>query len=71
MTLEGKLAFPMKGLITEETICMKQTWHGRSAFRGEAGAAEILIVPFLLDNPSRKNGRSRYLKGKNSTQGGR
>jgi L-ascorbate metabolism protein UlaG (beta-lactamase superfamily) len=48
---------------------MKQTWHGRSAFRGEA-AAEILIVPFLLDNPSRKNRRSRYLTGKNSTQGG-
>ena len=36
----------------------------------EAGAAKILIDPFLSDNLSRDNGRSGYLTGKNSTQGG-
>ena len=40
--------------IAEETIPMKQ----------------ILIDPFLSDNPSRDNGWSGYLAGKNSTQGG-
>jgi hypothetical protein len=40
--------------ITEETIPMKQ----------------ILIDPFLSDNPSRDNGWSGYLTGNNSTQGG-
>jgi len=49
---------------------MKQTWHGHSAFRTEAGAAKILIDPFLSDNSSRDNGRSGYLTGTNSTQGG-
>ena len=49
---------------------MKQTWHGRSAFRIEAGEATILIDPFLSDNPSRDNGSSGCLTGKNSTQGG-
>jgi L-ascorbate metabolism protein UlaG (beta-lactamase superfamily) len=38
--------------MTEETIPMKLTWYGRSAFRVEAGAAKILIDPFLSDNPS-------------------
>jgi len=47
---------------------MKLTWHGHSAFRIEAGAAEILIDPFLSGNPSWD--RSGYLAGKNSTQGG-
>ena len=56
--------------ITEETIPMKQTWHGHSAFRIEAGAAKILIDPFLSDYLSRDNGRSGYLAGKNSKQGG-
>ena len=46
---------------------MKQTWHGHSAFRTEAGQAKILIDPFLSDNPSRDNG---YLTFNNSTQGG-
>ena len=46
---------------------MKQTWHGRSAFRIEAGEAKILIDPFLSDN---HKGWSGYLAGKNSTQGG-
>ena len=49
---------------------MKQTWHGHSAFRIEAGAAKILIDPFLSDNPSWDKGWSGYLAGKNSTQGG-
>jgi catalase len=62
--------FPVKRHITEETIPMKQTWHGHSAFRIEAGEAKILIDPFLSDNPSRDNGWSGYLTGKNSTQGG-
>jgi len=31
---------------------MKLTWRGHSAFRIEAGAAKILIDPFLSDNPS-------------------
>jgi L-ascorbate metabolism protein UlaG (beta-lactamase superfamily) len=49
---------------------MKLTWHGHSAFRIEAGAAEILIDPFLSDNPSWDKGWSGYLAGQNSTQGG-
>jgi len=49
---------------------MKQTWHGHSAFRIEAGAAKILIDPFLSANPSWDKGWSGYLAGKNSTQGG-
>jgi hypothetical protein len=56
--------------ITKEIIPMKLTWHGHSAFRIEAGAAEILIDPFLSDNPSWDKGWSGYLAGKNSTQGG-
>ena len=36
----------------------------------EAGAAKILIDPFLSDNLSRDNGRSAYLTGRNSKQGG-
>jgi L-ascorbate metabolism protein UlaG (beta-lactamase superfamily) len=35
---------------------MKLTWHGHSAFCIEAGAANILIDPFLSDNLSRDNG---------------
>jgi L-ascorbate metabolism protein UlaG (beta-lactamase superfamily) len=35
---------------------MKLTWHGDSAFRVEAGAAKILIDPFLSDNPFGTNG---------------
>ena len=30
---------------------MKQTWHGHSAFRIEAGEAKILIDPFLSGKP--------------------
>jgi len=49
---------------------MKQTWHGPSAFRIAAGEAEILIDAFLSDNPSKDNGWSGCLRGKNSIQGG-
>jgi L-ascorbate metabolism protein UlaG (beta-lactamase superfamily) len=31
---------------------MKLTWHGHSAFRIGAGAAKVVIDPFLSDNPS-------------------
>lgn len=31
---------------------MKLTWYGHAAFRVEAGGANILIDPFLTDNPS-------------------
>ena len=48
---------------------MKLTWYGHSAFRIEAGEAKILTDPFLSDNPSRENGWSGYLTGKNSTHG--
>ena len=30
---------------------MKQTWHGHSPFRIEAGEAKILIDPFLSGSP--------------------
>jgi len=30
---------------------MKLTWLGHSVFRIEAGAAKIVIDPFLSDNP--------------------
>ena len=36
----------------------------------EAGETKILIDPFLCDNPSRNNGWSGCLTGKNSTQRG-
>jgi L-ascorbate metabolism protein UlaG (beta-lactamase superfamily) len=49
---------------------MKLTWLVHPAFRIEAGAAKILIDPFLSDNLSTDNGRSGYFTGKNSTQGG-
>ena len=45
--------------MTEETVSMKLTWYGHSAFRIEAGAAKILIDPFLSDNPSWHKGSSR------------
>ena len=46
------------------------TCRDHFAFRIAAGEAKILIDPFLSDNPSRDNGWSGYLTGKNSTQGG-
>ena len=49
---------------------MKQACHGHSAFHIAAGEAKVLIDPFLSDNPSRDNGWSGCLTGKNSTQGG-
>ena len=42
----------------------------KHTFRIEAGEATILIDPFLSDNPSRDNGWSGRLTGKNSTKRG-
>jgi hypothetical protein len=56
--------------MTEETIPMKLTWYGHSAFRIEAGAAKILIDPFLSDNPSWGKGWIGSRAGEDSTQGG-
>jgi hypothetical protein len=66
---EGTLEL-IKRQITEETIPMKQTWHGHSAFRIDAGEAKILTGPFLSGNPFGNNGWSGYLTGKNWTEGG-
>ena len=49
---------------------MKQTWHGHSALRIDAGEAKIVTDPFLSSNPFGNNGWSGYLTGKNSTQEG-
>jgi Beta-lactamase superfamily domain len=49
--------------ITEETIPMKLTWYGHSAFGIEVGAAKILIDPFLSDNPSWKRGWEEPAEG--------
>jgi hypothetical protein len=68
--ISGIRAFPAESQITKEIIPMKLTWHGHSAFRIEAGAAKILIDPFLSANPSWDKGWRGYLAGKNSTQGG-
>jgi len=56
--------------MTEETISMKLTWHGHSAFRIEAGAAKILIDPFVSDNPSWHKGWIGSRAGEDSTRGG-
>jgi hypothetical protein len=40
----------VKRQITEEAVFMKQTSHGHSAFRIEAGEAKISIDPSLSDN---------------------
>jgi L-ascorbate metabolism protein UlaG (beta-lactamase superfamily) len=56
--------------MTEETMSMKPTWCGHSAFRIEAGAAKILIDPFLSDNPSWDKGRTGRRAGEDSTRGG-
>ena len=49
---------------------MKLTWRSHSAFRIEAGAANISDRPFLSDNPSWDKGWIGYGAGENSTQGG-
>lgn len=49
---------------------MKLTWYGHSAFRIEAGAAKILIDPFLSDNPSWDKEWIGSRAGKDSTRGG-
>ena len=48
---------PLARQMTEETISMKLTWHGHSAFRIEAGAAKILIDPFCpITRPGTRGG---------------
>ena len=49
---------------------MTHACYGHSAFQIAAVEAKILIDSFLLDIPSRDNGWSGYLTGKNSKQGG-
>src|SRR5919106_1809177 len=61
---------PAKRQMTEETIPMKLTWYGHSAFRIEAGAAKILIDPFLSDNPSWDKEWIGCRAGEDSTRGG-
>jgi len=56
--------------MTEETVPMKLTWYGHSAFRIEAGAANILSDPFLSDNPPWDKGWIGSRAGEDSTQGG-
>ena len=56
--------------MTEETIPMKPTWYGHSAFRPEAGAAKILIAPFLSYELSWDKGWIGSRTGVDSTQGG-
>jgi len=56
--------------MTEETIPMKLTWYGHSAFRIEAGSAKILIDPFLSHNPSWDEGWIGSRAGEDSTQSG-
>ena len=56
--------------MTEEIISMKLTWYGHSAFRIEAGAAKILIDPFLSNNPSWDKEWIGCRAGKDSTRGG-
>jgi hypothetical protein len=70
------------GLTSDGTVC--GTWsdkdYGVTALANasiavssqaaeKTGEAKILIDPFLPDNPSRDNGWSGYLTGKNSAQG--
>jgi hypothetical protein len=62
--------FPAKRQMTEETIPMKLTWYRHSAFRIEAGAAKILIDPFMSDNPSWDKEWIGSRAGEDSTRGG-
>ena len=56
--------------MTEETIPLKLTWCGHSAFRIEAGAAKILIDPFLSDSPCWDQAWIGCGAGEDSAQGG-
>ena len=49
---------------------VQPTWYGHSSFRIEAGAAKILIDPFLSDNPSWDKGWIGSHAGEDSTRGG-
>ena len=73
LTLGSDLAgetFPAKRRTTEETISIKLTWYGHSAFHIEAGAAKVPIDPFLSDNPSWDKGWIGSRAGEDSTRGG-
>ena len=61
---------PATRQVTEETIPMKLTWYGHSAFRIGAGAAKIRIDPFLSDNPSWDKEWIGCRAGEDSTRGG-
>lgn len=56
--------------MTDGTVRMDLTWYGHSASRIEAGAAKILIAPFLSDNPSWDKGWIGCRAGEDSTRGG-
>src|SRR4029077_1905692 len=61
---------PRLTLLWSGFACSKKTtWLGHSAFRIEAGAAKILIDPFLSDAPSWDKGWSGCLAGKNLDTG--
>jgi L-ascorbate metabolism protein UlaG (beta-lactamase superfamily) len=49
---------------------MKLTWLGHSAFRIEAGAAKILIDPFLSDKPVLGQGGAATLHARTRYRGG-
>jgi L-ascorbate metabolism protein UlaG (beta-lactamase superfamily) len=55
--------------MTEETIPMKLTSYNHSAPRIDAGAATIMIDPFLSDNPSWDKGWTGGRVGEDVTQG--
>ena len=59
-----------EGKASKKKILEHLAWYGHSGFRIEAGAAKILIDPFLSDNPSWDKGWIGSRAGEDSTQGG-
>jgi L-ascorbate metabolism protein UlaG (beta-lactamase superfamily) len=57
------VACPATSQASEESIPMKMTWYGHSAFRIEVAGATILIDPFLLGNPSWNKGWEEPAEG--------
>ena len=53
-----------------KAISMKRKWYGDAAFRVEAGAAKILINPFLFGIFSRDKWWIGCRRGEDPTQGG-
>jgi hypothetical protein len=68
--VEPLASYLVKYKAPTETISMRLTWYGHSAFRIEAVAAKILIDPFLSDNPSWDKEWIGSRAGKDSTRGG-